>query len=352
MKKTVLQGMRPSGQLHLGNYLGTAKGMVALQENPEYDTFYMVADLHGITTPYNHKQIRTNVKSVILDYLSVGLDPKKSAIFIQSDLADLHSQLAFYFSSVVTIARMQHLPTFKEKVKQHPQNVTMALLNYPVLMAADILIYKASKIPVGIDQEAHLEVSREIARKMNDTYGMDFPEPTRFELKSKYRYIPSLTGEGKMSKSIEGSFINLTDSFESIKARLAKVPTDSGKGKIKKEKHRGRLPTLEEIKKYESSQAEESHGVAALMEFVEIFQGEKKRNEYESQYINKGIRYGDLKAELAEAIYEELRPIQAKRKELEADPDYVNKVIKEGAEKARKVASKTVEEVKQKMGLK
>ena len=230
MKKRVLQGMRPTGRLHLGNYLGTAKGMLALQENPDYETFYMVADLHGMTTPFDPKKIGSDARSVVLDYLSVSLDPEKSAIFIQSDLADLHTQLAFYFSTAISVARMQHLPTFKEKVKQHPDNVTMALLNYPILMAADILIYKAESIPIGIDQEPHLEIAREIARRMNDLYGTDFPEPKRFETTGGY--IPSLTGEGKMSKSVEGSYIALTDDLETIKKKLAGVPTDSGKGEI------------------------------------------------------------------------------------------------------------------------
>lgn len=327
MKKRVLQGMRPTGKLHLGNYLGTAKGMLALQENPEYETYYMVADLHGITTPFDPKEIRSNAKSVMIDYLSVGLDPEKSALFIQSDLADLHSQLAFYFSSTVNVARMQHLPTFKEKVKQHPDNVTMALLNYPVLMAADILIYKAEMVPVGLDQEPHMEIAREIARKMNSTYGTNFPEPIRF--KTDGEYVPSLTGEGKMSKSVEGSFISLTDSLVEIKKKLAGAPTDSGKG--------DKLP--------------ESGGVFNLFKFVELFEGLEKRKMYEEKYLKDGIRYGDLKQELAKAIYDEIAPIQEKRKEFENSPSLVNKIIKEGAEKARIIASETVREVKEKMGL-
>jgi len=318
--------MRPTGRLHLGNYLGTAKGMLALQENPEYETYYMVADLHGITTPFDPKKIGSDSRSVIVDYLSVGLDPNKSALFIQSDLADLHAQLAFYFSSVVTVARMQHLPTFKEKVNQYPDHVTMALLNYPVLMAADILIYKAGVVPVGLDQEPHMEIAREIARKMNSLYGTHFPEPQRF--KTSGEYIPSLSGEGKMSKSIEGSFINLTDDVGTIKERLAGAPTDSGKG--------DKVP--------------ETGGVANLLKFVELFQGQKRRKEYEKQYTSNGIKYSELKDELANAIYEELKPIQEKRKYFEDNSKEVDRVIKEGAEKARKIAGETILEVKEKMG--
>ena len=326
-KKRVLSGIRATGRLHLGNYLGAVKGMLALQDNPKYETFYMVADLHAMTTPFDPNELRKNVREVVLDYLGAGLDPEKSTIFVQSQVYE-HVELANLFSTVVNVARMQHLPTFKEKVKQYPQNVTMALLNYPVLMAADILAYKTSAVPVGDDQLPHLEVTREIVRKMNEKYGLDFPEPEQF--KTEGHYVPSLTGEGKMSKSVEGSYINLTDDVETIRKRLAGAPTDSGKGK--------KVPT--------------GGGVANLLKFVELFQGEAKRKEYEEAYIEQGIAYSQLKEELAQAIYEELKPIQEKRRQLEKDPEYVERVLKEGAEKARKVASQTVEEVKEKMGLK
>lgn len=325
MKKRVLSGIRATGRLHLGNYLGAVKGMLELQDNPEYETFYMVADVHTITTPYNVEELRRNKREVILDYLAAGLDPEKSVIFQQSEVNE-HLELAFYLSSVVTIAKMQHLPTFKEKVKQYPQNSTMALLNYPILMAADILAYKADMVPVGIDQEPHLEVAREIARRFNQDYGTDFPEPQRF--KTTGEYVPSLTGEGKMSKTVEGSFINLTDSLEEIKSKIAKIPTDEGRG------------------------SEIVGGVRSLFEFVELFQGSEKRQSLENQYRAEGVRYGDIKNELSEAIFDELKPIQEKRADLENNPDYVEKVIREGAERAREIAKETVSEVRQKIGLK
>lgn len=325
-RKTVLSGIRATGRLHLGNYLGAVKGMLELQNSHEYETFYMVADLHATTTPYDAKTLRQKANEVVMDYLASGLDPEKSTLFIQSDVPQ-HTELAFYFSTVVSIARMQHLPTYKDKVKQYPQNNTMALLNYPVLMAADILVYKASFVPVGIDQEPHLEVAREIARKMNDVYGTVFPEPQRF--KTEGGYIPSLKGEGKMSKSVEGSFINLTDDLETIKTRLAAAPTDSGKG--------------ESIPK--------EGPIANLLTFTGLFLGEKRKKEYEDLYTSKGIKYADLKAELAEAIYKELRPIQEKRKTFEDDPSLVEKILNEGAAKAKKVAEETIKEVKIKMGL-
>jgi len=324
-RKRVLSGIRATGRLHLGNYLGAVRGMLELQNDPNYETFYMVADVHTITTPYDVEELRKNRREVIIDYLSAGLDPEKSVIFQQSEVGE-HTELAFYLSSVTTIAKMQHLPTFKDKVKQYPENQTLALLNYPVLMASDILLYKAGLVPVGIDQEPHLEVAREIARRMNQDYRTDFPEPKRFATVGEY--VPSITGEGKMSKSVEGSFINLTDDLAILKTKIAKIPTDEGHG--------------EEIR----------GGVKTLMEFVELFEGKERREELENKYRGEGLRYGDIKGELSEAIFAELEPIQKKRAELEADPEFVNKVINEGNEKARAVARETVNEVKEKMGLK
>lgn len=331
--KRVLSGIRATGRLHLGNYLGAVKGMLELQSSSGYETFYMVADLHTLTTPYNIKSLSDNVKNVVLDYLAAGLDPEKSTLFVQSHVPE-HVELSYLFSTVVSLARMMHLPNYKEKTKQYPKNSTVALLYYPILMAADILIYKAGLVPVGIDQEPHLEVAREIARKMNAQYRTDFPEPRRFVNKSlpagrQGEYVPSLVGEGKMSKSIEGSYINLTDDLETIRKRLALAPTDFGKG--------DKVP--------------QTGGVANLLKFVELFEGEKRRKEYEKDYLSKGIKYSELKAELAEAIYAEIKPIQKRRKAFEENPKEVERIISEGAEKARKIAKKTVEEVKKKMGL-
>lgn len=325
MKKRIFSGIRATGRLHLGNYLGMVKGMLELQNDPNYEMLFAVVDVHAMTTPYDKKELAQKTREVVMDYLSAGMDPQRSSVLVQSKVIDLHAELMFYFSTVVSVARMQHLPTFKDKVKQYPNNVTMALLNYPVLMAADILAYKSDLIPVGIDQEPHLEVAREIARRMNELYGTDFPEPKRFATKGEY--VPSLRGEGKMSKSVEGSYIQLTDAKEQIIDRLAKTPTDSGKG--------DKVPT--------------EGGVASLLKFVELFQGEERRKEYEKEYQVSGIKYHALKEELAEAIYQELKPIQERRKQL--TDAYVDMVIREGAEKARAIARRTVAEVREKMGL-
>lgn len=323
MKKRVLSGIRATGRLHLGNYFGAVKGFLELQNDPSYETFYMVADVHTLTTPYDIEELRKNRREVILDYLAAGLDPEKSVLFQQSEVKE-HIELAFYFSSVTSVAKMQDLPTFKDKVRQHPKNVTMALLNYPILMAADILIYKAGLVPVGIDQEPHLEAAREIARRMNHDYGTDFPEPKRFATKGEY--IPSLTGEGKMSKSVEGSYINLTDDLETIRKKVRSVPTATQSG------------------------GEMGSGIKVLFTFLELcapgqVEGFKKR------FNDGSLKFVELKDAVTDAIYAQLKPIQEKRKELENNPTFVDKVIKEGAEKARAVAQQTVREVRQKMGL-
>ncbi|OGM83778.1 tryptophan--tRNA ligase [Candidatus Woesebacteria bacterium RIFOXYC1_FULL_43_18] len=324
-RKRVFSGTRATGGLHLGNYLGAVKGYLELSNDPGYETIYMVMDLHAITTPFDKDKLAENTRNVVLDYLACGLDPEKSIITVQS-LVPEHTYLAHILSAEISVARMQHLPTFKEKVAQHPDNVTMALLNYPVLMAADILLYKASLVPVGVDQEPHLEVAREIARKMNQKYGTDFPEPKRFATKGEY--VPSLTGEGKMSKTVEGSFINLTDSLEMIKKKLSGAPTDSGKG--------DKVP--------------EKGGVANLLQLVELFEGSDKRKTFESEYLGVGVRYDELKSDLAEAIYNELKPIQEQREKYKNNPVLVDKIIKEGAEKASQIAKQTIKEVKEKMG--
>lgn len=323
MNKRVLSGIRATGRLHLGNYLGAVKGMLALQDDPTYETLYMVADVHTLTTPYNVDELRKNRREVIVDYLAAGLDPEKSILFQQSEV-NSHIELAFYFSSVTTIAKMQHLPTFKEKVKQYPEHATMALLNYPTLMAADILIYKAQSVPVGIDQEPHLEVTREIARRMNADYGTDFPEPKSFQTTGAY--VPSLTGEGKMSKSVEGSFINLTDDLETIRKKIRAVPTATESG------------------------GEKSAGLKALFTFLQLF-APSEVTRFEQAFTGGTLRFVELKDTIAERIFAELQPIQEKRKKLEADPEKVDRIIEEGNEKTRTIARETCREVREKMGL-
>ncbi len=322
--KRVFSGIRATGRLHLGNYLGAVKGFLEIQEKGDYEMVYCVVDVHSITTPFKPEDLKKNKREIIIDYLAVGLNPEKSILIYQSDIPE-HTELAFYFSTVVTIARMMHLPTYKDKVKQHPNANTMALLNYPVLMAADILIYKAGLVPVGIDQEPHLEVAREIARKMNQLYGTDFPEPVRFATKGEY--IPSLTGEGKMGKTVEGSYINLTDTLDEIRKKVRSIPTATVSG------------------------GELTGGLKSLFTFADLFINKESVEGYKKEFEAGTLQFVKLKDAVSEAIYKELETFQKKRAEIASNQEYVDQVIKDGAEKARKIARDTIREVKEKMGL-
>lgn len=329
--RRVFSGIRATGRLHLGNYLGAVKGMLELQE--KFDCIFSVVDLHTITTPFNPKTLEQDIREVVLDYLGAGLDAKKCHLMIQSQVPE-HLELAYLLGTVYPVSRLEDLPTYKDKKLQHPDYVNMGLLYYPVLMAADVLIYKGELVPVGIDQEPHLEIMREIARKFNRMFppkgragGPTFPEPQRFATKEEY--VPSLLGSGKMSKSIEGSYILLTDNLEKIKQRLAAAPTDVGHG--------------EEVAK--------EGGVANLLTLVEIFAGDEEYEGYVGQYLGEGIKYQELKEKLAEAIYRELAPIQKRRKYFEQHPGVVNKILEEGREYCRRIAGETLLEVKKKMGL-
>ena len=326
MKKRVFSGSRPTGRLHIGNYLGGLKGYIALQEKKELDCIYGVVDLHGITTPFDPKTLQQDIREVVLDYLGAGLDPKKCHLIIQSQVPE-HIELAYLFSTLYPVSRLAQLPTYKDKKGQFPQYANLGLLSYPILMAADILVYKATLVPVGIDQEPHLELTREVARKFNRLFKPIFPEPQRFATEGEN--VPSLTGEGKMSKTIEGSFILLTDDRSTIKARLAKMPSDVGQGKT--------VP--------------KEGGVANLLQLVALFMGKKARQDYERQYLDRGIKYAELKEKLAEAIYRELKPIQERRKHYEEHPEEVEKILEEGRKYCAKIAKATLREAKEAMGL-
>lgn len=325
-KKKVFSGSRPTGRLHLGNYLGGIKGYIALQEKGNLDCIYSVVDLHGITSPYNPQNFQKNIHEVVLDYLGAGLDPKKCHLQIQSQIPE-HVELAYLLGTIFPVSRAEQLPTYKSKKKEQPDYVNIGLFYYPILMAADILIYKAELVPVGIDQEPHIELTREVARKFNRIFAPIFPEPQRYA--GKIDVVPSLIGEGKMSKSVKGSYILLTDDLKTIKARLSRSLTDSGKGK--------KVP--------------QTGGVADLLTLVELFEGKKARQRYEKDYLGKGIRYAELKENLAKAIYKELIPIQKKRAYFKARPEKVDQILEEGREYCSKIARTTLLEAKKAMGL-
>jgi len=298
--------------------------MLELQD--KYDCIFSVVDLHTITVPYDPSALQNTVREIVLDYLAAGLDPKKCKLEIQSRVPQ-HTELAYLLSTIYPVSKLEDLPTYKEKKAQYPKYVNMGLLYYPVLMAADVLLYKGELVPVGIDQEPHLEVMREIARKFNSMFGETFPEPQRF--KTEGEYVPSLTGKGKMSKSIEGSYINVTDDLSTIEKKLAAAPTDSGtKG--------GELP--------------KEGGVANLFAMLKLFSPEKY-SEFAKAYQQGTIRYSDMKKVLAELIYKELKPLQEKRKEFEENPALVDSIIEESIRECSKLAEETMVEVRKKMGL-
>ena len=325
-KKRVFSGSRPTGKLHLGNYLGGLKGYLALQERRDLDCIYAVVDYHGITSPFDPKTYQQQIRDVVLDYLGAGLDPKKCHLIIQSQIPE-HVELAYLFGTIYPVSRIEQLPTYKEKKKEQPKYINVGLFYYPILMAADILIYKAELVPVGKDQFPHIEVTREIARNFNRMFGETFPEPEAYATPGQY--VPSLLGAGKMSKSGEGSYILLTNGLGTIKTRLAKMPTDIGYGK--------KVP--------------KEGGVANLLTLVELFEGKEKRKGYEREYKVSGIKYKVLKEELAEAIYKELKPIQERRRYFEETPKLVDEILEEGRVYCSKIAKETLREVKEKMGL-
>jgi len=323
--KRVYSGIRATGRLHLGNYFGAVKGMLALQD--KYDCIFSVVDMHTITVPYDPKTLKHSVREIILDYLAAGLDPKKCNLEIQSKVPQ-HTELAYLLSTIYPVSRLEDLPTYKEKKAQYPKYINMGLLYYPILMAADVLLYKGELVPVGIDQEPHLEVMREISRKFNSMFGQTFPEPQRFRTDGEH--VPSLAGTSKMSKSIEGSYINLTDDLDTIRERLAAAPTDSGMlgGEVPK-----------------------AGGVANLFKLLELFKLDNEYKKFEQDYRDKIIRYSELKEVLTEAIYKEIKPFQEKRKKFLENPKLVDSIVKESLEKCRQMAEETMREVREKMGL-
>ena len=324
-RKKVYSGIRATGRLHLGNYLGAVKGMLALQD--EYDCIFSVVDLHAITTPYDPNTLQHSIREVVLDFLGAGLDPEKCLIEVQSRVPQ-HTELSFLLATVYPVARLEDLPTYKDKKAQYPKYVNTGLLYYPVLMAADVLLFKGELVPVGIDQEPHLEVMREIARKFNGMFGDTFPEPQRF--KTEGEYVPSIAGTGKMSKTVEGSFITLTDDLETIKQRLAKAPTDSGE-------EGGKIP--------------DEGGVANLFKLFRLFDKGELHHKFVQDYRDKKIRYSEMKNVLAELIYKDLESFRERRKKFENNPELVDMILEESAAKCRERAEVTMREVKEKMGL-
>jgi tryptophanyl-tRNA synthetase len=320
----IFSGMRPSGQLHIGNYLGALKNWVELQK--KHQCVFGVVDYHAVTTPFNPKTIKKETMALVLDYLAAGIDPKKSIIIIQSHLPE-HTELAWILSTLTPLGELKRMTQFKDKAQQHKENINAGLLSYPILMAADILLYKADIVPVGEDQAQHVELTRVLARKFNNKFGKTFPEPKAQLLKFGARIMSLTEPSQKMSKTGDES-IALTDSPEKIREKIKKAVTDSGK----------------EVKYDEKNKP----AISNLLTIYHLF-SEKSITDIEKKYQSKG--YAEFKKDLAEVVIKELKPFQEKRKKMEKNPQLVKKILAEGQKKAQKIAQDTIREVRSKIGL-
>ena len=326
MKETVLSGIRSTGNLHLGNYFGAIRNFVRMQE--EYNCYFFVADWHSLTTHPTPEDYHGNVKTVLSEYLACGIDPEVATLYVQSDVPEI-AELYLLLNMNAYVGELERTTSFKEKVRKQPDNVNAGLLTYPVLMAADIIIHNAHKVPVGKDQEQNLEMARKFAKRFNNVYGVEyFNEPQGFSFSKNLIKIPGLDGSGKMGKS-EGNAINLADDEKTIRQKVMRAVTDSG-------------PT-----KKNQKPPEPIHNLFTLMEVasepdVVMFFREK--------YSQCEIRYGDLKKQLAEDLIKLTSPIRERILEIQADEVYLRKVVIMGAEKARASASKTIREVREIIG--
>lgn len=325
--KTVLSGIRPTGQLHLGNYFGALKNFVQMQH--EARCYFFIADYHSLTTHPDPANLHGNIRNVLAEYLAAGLDPDVATIYVQSDLPQT-AELSLLLSMHAYVGELERTASFKEKIRKHPDNINAGLLCYPVLMAADILIHRADYVPVGKDQEQHLEMTRKYARRFNTMYGVEFfPEPEPYNFGRELTKIPGLDGSGKMGKS-EGNGIYLADSDEVIRKKVMKATTDSG-------------PT-------EPNQPM-AEPIANIFRIMEIISPADTYRFFLDKYNACEIRYGDMKKQLAEDIIAVVSPIRARIEEIKADDAYLRRVVAEGAARAAESANATVGEVRRLMGI-
>ena len=318
-KEIVLSGIRPTGFLHLGNYFGALRNYVRMQE--DYNCYFFVANWHSLTTHPNTKELQQSVHRVIAENIACGLDPDKVALYVQSDVPEI-AELYLYLNMLAYKGELEKTASFKDKVRSNPENVNAGLLTYPVLMSADILIHRALYVPVGKDQEQHLEMARNFAERFNNRYGEVFPLPKAFNYNSELVKIMGLDGNGKMSKSEnQMATLYLADDDETIRKKIMKAKTDSG-------------PTIPD--------SEKPDYIQNLFTLMQLVSNKEVYNQFESNYNNCNIRYGDFKKQLAEDMAVFIKPIREKAAEIQHDEVYLNKIIKEGAEKARESASKTL----------
>jgi tryptophanyl-tRNA synthetase len=328
-KEIVMSGIRPTGFLHLGNYFGALKNYVRMQD--EYECFFMVADLHSLTTHPDTKELKQNVHRVLAENIACGLDPDKVALYCQSHIYET-SELYLYLNMMAYVGELEKTTTFKEKVRQQPDNVNAGLLTYPVLQTADIILHRASLVPVGKDQEQHLEMARNFVKRFNHRYGDVFPEPKAFNYGSQLVKVPSLDGEGKMSKS-ENQYatLYLADEDDVIRKKVMRAKTDSG-------------PVEQN-----SVKPDYIENIFLLMKLVSTEETVKK---FDEDYNKCTIRYGDMKKQLAEDMVKFISPIREKVNAILSDENYLRKIMEQGADKARKSAKATIELTREAIGLK
>ena len=324
-----MSGIRPTGFLHLGNYFGALKNYVSMQE--EYECFFMVADLHSLTTHPDTKELKQNVHRVLAENIACGLDPDKVALYCQSHVYET-SELYLYLNMMAYVGELEKTTTFKEKVRQQPDNVNAGLLTYPVLQTADIILHRASLVPVGKDQEQHLEMARNFVKRFNHRYGDVFPEPKAFNYGSQLVKVPSLDGVGKMSKS-ENQYatLYLADEDDIIRKKVMRAKTDSG-------------PTEQN-----SAKPDYIENIFLLMKLVSTEETVKK---FDEDYDKCTIRYGDMKKQLGEDMVKFISPIREKVNAILGDENYLRQVMEQGADKARKSAKTTIELAREAIGLK
>lgn len=327
-KQIVMSGIRPTGFLHLGNYFGAMRNYVKMQE--EFECYFMVADLHSLTTHPDTKTLAESVRRVLAENIACGLDPEKAALYCQSHVKET-TELYLYLNMLAYKGELEKTPTFKDKVRQHPDNVNAGLLTYPVLMAADILLHRAALVPVGKDQEQHLEIARNYAQRFNKRYAEVFPEPYPFNFGNQLVKVPSLDGTGKMSKSEnQNATIYLADSDELIRKKVMKAKTDGG-------------PT--------EPDSEKPDYIENIFNLMKLVSEPSVIQKYEEDFNNCTIRYGDMKKQLGEDMAKFIAPIREKAAAIQNDHIYLKQVMEEGAEKARISAGKTLDEVRKAMGL-
>jgi tryptophanyl-tRNA synthetase len=326
--ETVVSGIRPTGHLHLGNYFGALQNFIRMQN--EHHCFFFIADYHSLTTHPTPKDLRGSVRNVLIEYLAAGLDPEKATLYIQSDVPET-AELYLFLNMNAYLGELQRVTSFKDKARQQPDNINAGLLTYPTLMAADIIIHRASKVPVGKDQEQHLEMTRTFANRFNRMYQVDyFPEPVAFNFGEALVKIPGLDGNAKMSKSDNGnSALFLNDTADQIRKKIMKAVTDAG-------------PT-------EENQAV-PQTIQNLFALMKVVSAPGTVDFYREKWNDMSIRYGDMKKQLAEDMVNFMKPFSDKIADIEKQPEYVDQVMRLGREKARASASKTIREVREIIG--